>query len=287
MDEPALATAFEEHRPRLRAVALRMLGSTAEADDAVQEAWLRLARHHAGGGEVDELAAWLTTVVSRICLDHLRSRRARPEEPLAEASPDHVGARGPVDPEEQALLADSVGAAMLAVLDTLAPAERVAFVLHDLFAVPFDQVAPLIGRSPAATRQLASRGRRRVQAREGTSDDPRRRREVVKAFLAASREGDFTALVALLDPGVELRADATMAAYGNEPRLRGRDAVAAAFSGRARAALPRLVDGRPGAVWMHRGETKAIFDFTIVDGLVVAIDLLGDPETLAVVELER
>ena len=284
MDELELATRFEEHRPRLRAVAVRMLGATAEADDAVQEAWLRLARHRAGGDDVDELAAWLTTVVSRICLDHLRSRRSHPEDPLPERDDE---APGSVDPEEQALLADSVGAAMLAVLDTLAPAERVAFVLHDLFAVPFEQVAPLVGKSPAATRQLASRGRRRVQGRDAGVPDPQRQREVVAAFLAASREGDFTGLVALLDPQVVLRADATMAAYGNDPELHGRDAVAAAFSGRAKAALPRLVDGRAGAVWQLRGEVRAIFDFTVVDGLIVAIDLLGDPETLAVVDLEH
>jgi RNA polymerase sigma factor (sigma-70 family) len=288
-EELALAEAFEHHRPRLRAVAVRMLGSAAEADDAVQEAWLRLARHQAGGEQIDELAAWLTTVVGRICLDHLRWRKARLEEPLPDESrPDEVDTPASVDPEEQALLADSVGAAMLAVLDTLAPAERVAFVLHDLFAVPFEQVAPLVGKSTAATRQLASRGRRRVQGRDaGDPHDPARQREVVAAFLAASREGDFSALVELLDPDVELRADATMATYGNASLVRGSDAVAAAFSGRAKAAIPRLVDGRPGAIWIHRGETKAVFDFTIVDGIIVAIDLLGDPETLAVIDFER
>ena len=279
-----LAEEFERNRPRVRAVAVRMLGSGAEADDAVQETWLRLARNDAGA--VDNLGAWLTTVVSRVCLDQLRSRKARREEDWDRHDRELAGSPGSVDPEEQALLADSVGAAMLAVLDTLPPAERVAFVLHDMFAVPFEQVAPLVDRSPAATRQLASRGRRRVQGRDAVvTDDAARQREVVRAFLAASREGDFAGLIALLDPSVVLRADPAVVAFGAAAETFGRREVAETFSGRARAAVPALIDGRAGAVWSSGGSPRVVFDFTVVDGLVVAIDLLADPETLAVMDL--
>lgn len=280
-----LAQRFETDRPHLEVVAYRMLGSRTEADDAVQEAWLRLAGHGADG--VDNLRGWLTTVVARVCLDMLRTRTSRREEPLA---PDEVdrAAAGP-GPEGEAVLADSVGAALLVVLDTLAPAERLAFVLHDLFAVPFDEIADIIGRSPAAARQLASRGRRRVQGGQdegggpegGGADDQERRREVVAAFLAASRGGDFAALVALLDPDVVLRADAATVATGAEPEVRGAAAVAETFAGRARAARLALVDGTPGLVWYHQGSLRVVFAFAVDDGQVTGIELISDPEHLA------
>src|SRR5437763_6093184 len=231
-----LTDRFEAHRAHLKAVAYRMLGSASEADDAVQEAWIRLSR--AGADDVANLGGWLTTVVSRVCLDMLRSRSARREEPIDTPVPEMgPGQAAPVDPEQEALLADSVGSALLVVLETLAPAERLAFVLHDLFAVPFDEIAAIVGRSPAAARQLASRARRRVQ---GATADPiadrARQRAVVDAFLAASRGGDFTALLALLDPDVVLRADEAAVRTGNiAAEVRGAAAVAETFAGRARA----------------------------------------------------
>src|SRR5947208_6146820 len=205
-EHESLARRFEEHRTQLRAVAYRMLGSVSEADDAVQEAWLRLSRSDTG--EVENLRAWLTTVVARVCLDMMRSRRSRREEPLGPHVPEPIVSREDgLDPEHEALLADSVGLALLVVLETLTPAERLAFVLHDMFAVPFDEIAPIVGRSPSAARQLASRARRRVQGATAGGADVERRRAVVDAFLAASRGGDFAALLALLDPDIELRAD--------------------------------------------------------------------------------
>lgn len=283
-----LAQRFETDRPHLEAVAYRMLGSRAEADDAVQEAWLRLARSGADG--VDNLRGWLTTVVARVCLDMLRSRTSRREEPLALDEIDRA-AHGP-GPEGEAVLADSVGTALLVVLDTLAPAERLAFVLHDLFAVPFDEIADVIGRSPTATRQLASRARRRVQgvADEGVGgDDQARRREVVAAFLAASRSGDFAALMALLDPDAVVRADAAAVASGAEAEVRGAAAVAGTFAGRARGARLALVDGVPGLAWYHLGSLRVVFAFEVVEGRVTGIDLISDPERLArlVVEPDR
>ena len=271
---------FEEHRGHLRAVAYRMLGSLDEADDAVQEAWLRF--HRAGEEGVENLGGWLTTVVARICLDRLRSRKAQREEPLGFEVPDPIVAREDGgDPEHQALLADEVGLALLVVLETLTPAERLAFVLHDLFDVPFDQIATILERSPAAARQLASRARRRVQGLSPETDpDPGRRREVVTAFLAASRGGDFAALLALLDPDAVLRADPAAVAVGAEAEVRGADAVATAFSGRARAARLALVDGIVHAVWAQGGQPRVVFAFTITEGSVVAIDLLADPERL-------
>jgi RNA polymerase sigma factor (sigma-70 family) len=276
-DHDLLAERFEENRDRLRAVAYRMLGSQAEADDAVQEAWLRLARTDAEG--VDNLAGWLTTVVARVCLNMLQQRTTRRERPL-DVRPEDPAAPGP-DPEHEALLADAVGPALLVVLDTLTPAERLAFVLHDLFAVPFEEIAPIVGRSPTASRQLASRARRRVQGAEPPDGDQTRQREVVAAFLTASREGDFAALLSILDPDVVVRADGATVATGAEPRVRGAREVAGSFSGRARAARPALVDGVPGLVWMAGGQVRVVFDFTIVEGRIVSIDLISDAAVLA------
>jgi RNA polymerase sigma factor (sigma-70 family) len=284
-----LAGQFEEHRPHLRAVAYRMLGSAGDAEDAVQEAWLRLSRDDRS--DVENLGGWLTTVVARISLNMLRSRATRREDPLEDGAVETAapvgaaaGSAGP-DPEQEAVLADSVGLALLAVLDTLTPAERLAFVLHDLFDVPFEEVAAIVERSPAAARQLASRARRRVHGASPVgprmSADVARRREVVAAFLAASRDGDFGALLAVLDPDVELRADAVSVAMGGPAVVRGSTALAEFMSGRARAVRLALVDGNPGAVWSLRGEVKVVFAFTIEDGLVTAIDLIADPERIA------
>ena len=281
-----LAERFEANRAHLQSIAYRMLGSANEADDAVQEAWLRLARSDADA--IENLGGWLTTVVARVCLNMLRSRTTRREDPLdagGRSAGDGDGAD--VDPEHEAVLADSVGLALLVVLDTLSPAERLAFVLHDMFAVPFDDIAPIVGRSPAAARQMASRARARVQGAElGPDADVARRREIVAAFLAASRGGDFEALVTLLDPEAVLRADAAAVEFGAEAEISGARAVAASLSGRAKAAQPALVDGQPGLVWAPGGRTKVVFDFTIVDGRVVSIDLLMDPEDLATLDVE-
>src|SRR3989440_2763489 len=280
-----LAERFEENRSHLRAVAYRMLGSPIEADDAVQESWLRLSRSATSG--VENLGGWLTTVVARVCLDMLRSRRSRREEPVAAHLPDPVEGRvDGIDPEHEALLADSVGPALLVVLEMLAPAERLAFVLHDLFAVPFDEIAPIVGRSPAAARQLASRARRRVQGAAREPDaDLTRQREVVDAFLAASRGGDFDALLALLDPDVVLRADETAVRAGATREVRGAPAVAGTFSGRARVAQPALVNGAAGAVWAPGGRPRVVFRFTITGGKIAAIDLVAEPERLRQLDL--
>ncbi len=286
MDEhQLLAERFEANRTHLRAVAYRMLGSIDEADDAVQEAWLRLSRSGTSG--VENLGGWLTTVVARVCLDILRSRKSRREEPLATHLPDPIASReGGSDPEHEALLADSIGLALLVVLEKLTPAERLAFVLHDMFAVPFDEIAPIVGRSPAAARQLASRARRRVQGAAPVPDaDLTRRREVVDAFLAASRGGDFNALVALLDPDVVLRADRAAVRAGASSEVRGAAAVAGAFSGRARFAQPALVNGAVGAVWAPGGRPRVVFGFTITRGKIVEIELLADPERLRQLDL--
>jgi RNA polymerase sigma factor (sigma-70 family) len=280
-----LAERFEENRSHLRAVAYRMLGSLSEADDAVQEAWLRLSRSDTSG--VENLGGWLTTIVARVCLDMLRSRSSRREEPLGERLPEPIASReGVSDPEHEALLADSVGLALLVVLETLGPAERLAFVLHDMFAVPFDEIAPIVGRSPAAARQLASRARRRVQGAATVPDtDLTRQRAVVGAFLAASRGGDFDALLALLDPDVVLRADRAAVQAGASSEVRGAAAVANTFSGRARAAQPALVNGAVGAVWAPGGRPRVVFGFTITRGKIVEIDLLADPERLSQLDL--
>jgi len=309
-----LAERFEENRPHLRAVAYRVLGSASEADDAVQETWLRLSR--SGADEVENLGGWLTTIVARVSLNMLRSRTSRREEPL-----DPPVTRQPVagpangtDPEHEAVLADSVGLALLVVLDALTPAERLAFVLHDMFAVPFEEIAPIVDRSPAAARQLASRARRRVQearvqeagVQEAGSGDPdaerqpgeiSRRRDVVNAFLAASRDGDFDALLTMLDPDIVLRADAVAAQMGADSadagaarmgaagEVTGARAVAGFFSGRAAAVRPALIDGAPGAVWTLRGETRVVFAFTITGGTITAIELIADPEHIARLEV--
>ncbi|MEV8096434.1 RNA polymerase sigma factor SigJ [Kitasatospora sp. NPDC085879] len=281
-----LAEQFESHRSHLRAVAYRMLGSLGEAEDAVQEAWLRLSRSDADA--VENLGGWLTTVVGRVCLDMLRTRRTRREEPIGERLPDPVvaGADG-ADPEQQALLADSVGLALLVVLEQLAPAERLAFVLHDMFGLPFDEIAPIVDRTPAAARQLASRARRRVQGASPAPDpDPVRRREVVDAFLAASRGGDFEALVAVLHPDVVLRADDGPAA----PLVvvRGAEAVASQalrFRHLAPFSRPALVNGGAGTVTVVDGRPVSVMDFVVADGLIVAIDILADPERLARLDL--
>lgn len=272
-----LATRFEASRSRLRGVAYRMLGSLTEADDAVQEAWLHASR--ADAGEVGNLEGWLTTIVARVCLDMLRSRKSRREEPL-----EGYDAELRAGPEQEALMADSVGLAMLVVLDSLAPAERVAFVLHDMFGMPFDEIASATGRSTDAARQLASRARRRVR---GSEPDPHpdlaRKHRVVEAFLAASREGDFEALVSLLDPDVVLRADRTVRAPGAPELVRGAATVAgSAMSYRGRAALGRvvLIDGEPGIILAPRGRLRLALAFTVADGTITAMEVIGDTERL-------
>jgi RNA polymerase sigma factor (sigma-70 family) len=280
-----LAERFEENRRRLRGVAYRMLGSVDEAEDAVQEAWLRLGRSDTSG--VENLGGWLTTVVARVCLDMLRTRKSRREEPLGGHPADPIVSREDgIDPEYEALLADSVGLALLVVLETLGPAERVAFVLHDMFDVPFEEIAPIVGRSPVAARQLASRARRRVQGAATAPDaDRTRQREVVDAFLAASRGGDFDALLAVLDPDVVVRADHAAVQVGASKKVRGAAAVAATFSGRARAARPALVNGAAGLVWAPGGRPRVVFGFTITGGKIVEIDLIADPDRLRRLDL--
>lgn len=280
-----LAQRFETHRTHLRAVAYRMLGSLSEADDAVQEAWLRLSRIESSG--VEDLGGWLTTVVGRVCLDMLRSRKSRREEPLGSQVPELIVSRGDgTDPEHEALLADSVGLAVLVVLETLTPAERVAFVLHDMFDLPFEEIAPIVGRSPDAARQLASRARRRVRGGATLPGaDRARQREVVDAFLTASRGGDFDALLAVLDPDVVLRADGAAVQAGASRETHGAAAVANTFSGRARFARPALVNGAVGAVWAPGGRPRVVFSFTITGGKIVRIDLVADPERLRQLDL--
>jgi RNA polymerase sigma factor (sigma-70 family) len=275
MDErELLAEKFESNRGHLTAVAYRMLGSLPEAEDAVQEAWFRLSRSDTSA--VENLAGWLTTVVARVSLDMLRSRGSRREEPLT--ADDAVA--GGVDPEHEAMMADSVGLALLVVLDSLDPAERLAFVLHDMFAVPFDDIAPIVGRTPAAARQLASRGRRRVQGAATPEADISRQREVVNAFLAASRDGDFEALVAMLDPDVVLRSDAAAVQFGSAAERRGPAAVAEVFSGRAREAQLALLGAAIGAVWAPGGTPRVAFAFTVSGGKVTGIEIVADPEQL-------
>jgi len=289
MDERTwLAERFEENRPHLRSVAYRMLGSLSDADDAVQEAWQRLSRVDAG--DVENLSGWLTTVVARISLNMLRGRRTRREEPLGVRVPDPiVTPEAGIDPEHEAVLADSVGLAMLVVLDTLTPAERLAFVLHDMFAVPYEQIAPMLERSPVAARQLASRARRRVQGRAPVPDpDLGRQREVVDAFFAAAREGDFDGLVAVLDPDVVLRADGGAARTRPTVMLRGARAVAENASTARKLApfvRPALINGSAGAVVTIHGQVFSVMGFTVADGRIVAIDVLYDPERLAALDL--
>ncbi|WP_407565840.1 sigma-70 family RNA polymerase sigma factor [Streptomyces sp. 184] len=301
-----LAERFEAERGRLRAVAYRMLGSAAEADDAVQETWLRLSRSDADA--IEDLTAWLVTVVSRVCLNMLRSREHRREEPLeariawygnggrngdaGAGAAGGGGAAGPRDPEEEALLADSVGVALLVVLDTLAPAERLAFVLHDLFAVPFAEIGPMLERSPAAVRQLASRARRRVRG-AGTpaatpGEDLLRRRRIVDAFLAATRGGDFAALVSLLHPDVVLRADRAAIPTPEPVEVSGAAPVAQgamAAAGRAQFTGPALIDGAVGLVMAPLGRLRLVLSFTVVEGLITEIDVIADADRLRGVEL--
>jgi RNA polymerase sigma-70 factor, ECF subfamily len=278
-----LAGRFEEHRTHLRAVAYRMLGSLSEADDAVQETWLRLSRDDRSG--VENLGGWLTTVVGRICLNMLRSRRLRREALVGVHMPDPIiSDEDGVDPEHEALLADSVGLALLVVLDTLTPAERLAFVLHDMFAVPFDKIAAMLERSPAAARQLASRARRRVQGASPEPDaDLTRQREVVDAFFAAARDGDFEALVAVLDPDIVLRADGGAARHDRSVVIHGARAVAAQalmFSRLSPFVRPALVNGAAGVVVAPSGRPFSVMGFTVARGKIVAIDALADPERL-------
>jgi RNA polymerase sigma factor (sigma-70 family) len=275
-----LAERFEENRTHLRAVAYRMLGSPIEADDAVQEAWLRLARTDTSG--IENLGGWLTTVVARVCLDMLRSRSSRREEPLGPEVPEPIATGGDgIDPEHEVVLGDSVGLALLVVLETLTPPERVAFVLHDMFDLPFEEIASIVGRSPTAARQLASRARRRVQGAGSIPDAARsRQRHVVDAFLAASRGGDFDALMAVLDPDVVLRADGAAVKMGASREVRGAPAVAETFSGRARAARPALVNGAVGLVWASGGRPHVVFLFTITRGKIVEIDMVAEPKQL-------
>ncbi|SHN14182.1 sigma-70 family RNA polymerase sigma factor [Actinacidiphila paucisporea] len=287
-DEAVLARRFEEQRPRLRSVAYRMLGSAAEADDAVQEAWLRLSRSDVGG--IESLPAWLTTVVARLCLSALRTRGTRGEVPLDGALPE-AGEEAGADPEREAVLAESVGLAMLVVLDTLAPAERVAFVLHDMFAVPFDEIARMTERTPAAARQLASRARRRVRGASPAPDDAERdeQRRLVAAFLAASRDGDLDALVAVLDPDVVLHADRAAGPTPESVDVRGRLRVAhGASAAAARVAFtePALVDGSVGLVMAPAGRLRLVLAFTFADGVISGIDVVADPERLRGVRIE-
>jgi RNA polymerase sigma factor (sigma-70 family) len=286
MDELELATRFDGQRPRLRAVAYRILGSLSEADDAVQEAWLRLRRTDAEG--IDSLERWLTTVVARICLNMLRSRRTRGEQALDGFLPEPIIDNPAVgtDPEHEALLADSVGIAMQVVLDTLGPAERVAFVLHDMFAVPFDEIAAMVARTPEATRQLASRARRRVREAAPPPDpDMARQRAVADAYFAASREGDLAALVAVLDPDVVLRAHRR---DGDALVLRGAERVArGAMTARRFAPFvrPALVNGAAGAVAFDGSRPFAVLAFTVVGDHAVAIDVFNDPELAAKLDI--
>jgi RNA polymerase sigma-70 factor (ECF subfamily) len=284
-DNEWLAEQFEEHRTHLRAVAYRMLGSVSEADDAVQEAWLRLSR--SDPDEIDNLGGWLTTVVARVSLNVLRSRKAKREEPLEVHMPEPIIDRADgTDPEHEALLADSVGLALLVVLETLNPAERLAFVLHDMFAVPFEEIAPIVGRSPTAARQLASRARRRVQGERAVPDaDLDTQRRILDAWFAAAREGNFEALVAVLDPDVVLRADL---GPGGSRELRGAEVIAsqaAAFAQLGLDARPALINGTIGAVSMLRGEPFSVGAFTVRGGKIVAIDILADPERLRQLDL--
>jgi RNA polymerase sigma-70 factor (ECF subfamily) len=283
MDEKQwLADRFEEHRPHMRAVAYRLLGSLAEADDAVQDAWLRVSR--AGADDVENIGGWLTTVVARVSLNMLRSRKVRREESLEVHLPDPVvSPEGELQPEDEALLADSVGLALQVVLETLTPAERLAFVLHDMFELPFEEIAPMVGRSPTAARQLASRARRRVKGADLRAPDPDlgRQREVVDAFFAAARGGEFDALVSVLDPDVVLRADFGDRRPAVPSLVRGAEAVAkqAQLGASPNAELhPALVNGAAGVVITVRGRPLAVMGFTVVDGKIAEIDVIADPQ---------
>jgi RNA polymerase sigma-70 factor (ECF subfamily) len=282
-EQDRLAQRFETHRSHLQAVAYRMLGTHPEAEDAVQEAWIRFSRSDTSA--VDNLGGWLTTVVVRVCLDLLRSRTSRREEPAGADLPDLADrARAGSDPEYEAVLADSIGPALLVVLERLSPAERLTLVLHDMFAVPFDEIGAILDRSPDAARQLASRARRKVRGSEPAgatgATDAVRQRAAVDAFLAASRDGDFDALVALLAPDVVIRADPAAQRMGASEEVRGAAVVAESFAARAHAARPALINGVAGAAWVDRGEPRAVFDFTVTEGRIAAIDIIADPGRL-------
>lgn len=283
MDEKNFwAEQFEASRPHLRAVAYRMLGSAAEVDDAVQETWLRLSRSDAG--EIGNLRGWLTTVVARICLDMLRARKSRREEPMSPLVPEPVAFDTHAEETE---MADSVGAALLIVLETLAPAERLAFVLHDMFAVPFEEIAPIVGRTPAAARQLASRARRRVQGKPEIDDsDLDRQRKVVDAFLAAARNGDFEGLLAVLDPDVVARADQAAARLGSLAEIRGANAVADFFKGRAQAARPALVDGALGIAVILGGQLRVVLRLAFAGDRIAGVEAIADAERVAGMDTE-
>jgi RNA polymerase sigma-70 factor (ECF subfamily) len=286
MGEP-LAASFEMHRARLRALAYRMLGSLVDADDAVQETWLRLAR--ADTGEIDNLGGWLTTVTARVCLDMLRTRKGRREDPLDVHVPDPIVTPIDADPEEHAVVADAVGLALLVVLDTLSPTERLAFVLHDVFAVPFEQIASVLHRSPAAAKQLASRARGRLRGAETSArPDPVRQQQIVEAFLAAAREGSFDRLLAVLDPDVVLRADAGDGPLGPSQLLRGAAAVARQaqhYRHLAGHARPVLVNGTPGLLVASSGRPVAVMAVSIRGELITEINILADPDRLAHLDL--
>jgi RNA polymerase sigma-70 factor (ECF subfamily) len=283
-EEKILAEQFKANRPHLRAVAYRMLGSASEAEDAVQEAWLRLNR--AGGGEVRNLGGWLTTVVSRVCLDMLRTRKSRREDALGPGVPELA-----VDPEalaieSEAMLADSVGLAMLVVLQQLTPAERIAFVLHDMFDLPYDEIGPIIDRSPMAARQVASRARRRVQGRPAPDEATLAgNREIIDTFLAASRDGDFAGLLAVLDPDVVFRADETAARLGSMTEIRGADAVGKVFLGRARTAELALIDGEVGVMVVPDGKLLVVMNVSVRDGRITELRAVANPTRLEELEL--
>lgn len=291
-----LAERFEAARPRLRRIAQRILGSSTESDDALQESWLRI--HRSSAAPVTNPEGWLTTVVARVCLDALKRRTSRrehltPDDPRHDTATNAPGER----PEHEAMLADEIGAAMRILLDALPPAERVAFILHDMFDVPFDNIADIVGRTPEAARQLASRARRRVRGATAAADPVTQQHdELVRAFLEASRSGNFSGLLALLDPGATLRADAAVLAMGGaeywqsdrlDAGIAGADAVARTFSARARAAVPVSIDGAPGAVWIHEGAVRVAFRFHIAGDRIAAIDLVADPAELARSVIER
>ena len=282
MDEKKfLAENFEASRGHLRAVAYRMLGSTAEVDDAVQETWLRLSRSDTSA--VENLGGWLTTVIARVCLDMLRARKSRREEPMG----PHVPEPAADDTHgREAEMADSVGAALLVVLETLAPAERLAFVLHDMFAVPFEEIAPIVGRTPAAARQLASRARRRVQGAPPPDADISRQRKIVDAFLAASRNGDFEGLLAVLDPNVVFHADQAAQRLGSLAEIRGAAAVAETFKGRAQAAKPALVDGEMAIAVIFGGKLRIVLQLTIAGDRIAAVEAVADAERVGQFDVE-
>jgi RNA polymerase sigma-70 factor (ECF subfamily) len=279
----SLTECFEAHRGRLRAIAYRTLGSGSDAEDAVQEAWLRFSRSETSG--VGDLGSWLTTVVSRVCLNMLEARKARPQPPGDAELTERIAVSEEADPEYEALLSDSVGLALLVVLDTLTPGERVAFVLHDIFAIPFDEIARILDRSPAATRQLASRARARVQQQDATQrPDPARQAALVDAFLTAARTGDFDALLALLDPDVVLRADEHAVALGAVAETRGREQVAE-FSRFARGGRRALLDGAAALVWMPGGRLRVVWSFTTGGDRITAIELIADPDRISQLDL--